>query len=162
MTTLETLSLCLLGVVVFVGILRGVLDRAWLPFLVSLAAFPPLLVTCLHLDGLIDISSAHHPARIGSSLVAVSASMLGAHIAAKEYKRANLWGYLERPRRRAVAGRQLVACIIVFAISCTSVPALFTWTIPGEYLIVPLQILACFAVAVVLLVPERWLRWKTS
>jgi len=141
MTHLELTSLYLLGAVVAAAIFRGVLDRAWVPFLVALAAFAPLVATCAHLEGLIDISSARHPVRIGSSLVALSAAMLGAHLGKSN-------------------GRTLLACLITFSMACTSVPALLAWQLPGEWVLVPLQITACVAVLVVLLVPERWVsRW---
>jgi hypothetical protein len=52
--------------------------------------------------------------------------------------------------------RALVASVLIFASGCADIPALLAWGLPGEWVLVPLQIAVCLVVAGVLLAPERW------
>ena len=52
--------------------------------------------------------------------------------------------------------RALVASILVFASGCADIPALLAWSLPGEWVLVPLQIAVCLVVIGVLVAPERW------
>lgn len=136
--------------------------------LLALALIPPCLLILARVAGLVDISSASHPLRLVVPLLSLSLAMWAG------------WGYSRRRRRLRrirestihLAGpntvdfgiaqrkRQCWASILVFASGCTDIPALLAWRLPGEWVLVPLQIFVCLVILGVLLAPERrFSRW---
>lgn len=180
MTALEIIAIAILMPTALVCALRAPLlfVAVVVPFLASVAAA----------TGLVDTSSASHPLRLAVPLVGLSVAMANVWRESEKVRerrairRATSLLVFHKMKRdgtyfgnatqlendaRVIADneptefpRLLYASIIVFASGCTDVPALFTWHIPGEYLVVPLQIMACVAVCAILLIPERWLPWN--
>jgi hypothetical protein len=56
----------------------------------------------------------------------------------------------------AVIRRRLAASVLILASGCADIPALLAWSLPGEWVLVPLMLAVEFAVIVVLVAPERW------
>lgn len=137
---------------------------------VALALAPPCLLILARWTGLVDISSASHPLRFRVPILSLSLAMWAAWREVKAPLRPEKrWRFMGTvgvfkwekeeivPRRNT---RALYASFIVFGSGCTDIPALLTWQLPGEWVLVPLQIMACLGVLVVLLAPERWAsRW---
>lgn len=140
----------------------------WRARLLALALLPPCMLILANWAKWVDISSASHPLRWITPVSSLSLAMLVAH----RYTR---WVLVDRLARRDLAlgdverklleatlmcnSRALLASILVFASGCADVPALLMWELPGIWVLVPLQIGACFVVLGVLLVPERWVHW---
>lgn len=169
MTTLEKFA----TVALFATFLVACLRARW----VALAIAPPVLLTLAAITGLVDISSASHPLRVGTAILGVTLAMWAGWIAreaAREHHEAwerewrsnsaSLFLELEgkKPNYVAPFPRALAASILVFASDCTDIPALFTWQIPGVWVVVPLQIVVCLAVIFVLVAPERSLPWMRT
>jgi hypothetical protein len=125
--------------------------------LLSLAYVVPLWASLAAVAKLVDISSASHPLRYLVPVLSLTVAMGCAWYYATIYSPSLRAAMIHDWRRK----RRLYASIITFASSCTDIPALLFWRLPGEWVLVPLQIGACFAVVAVLCVPERWLRWMT-
>lgn len=136
---------------------------------VALAIAPPCMLILARVAGFVDISSASHPLRLATALVGISLAMWAGWKAALQLRAMTFppkskgfsawWDwYQTRSRWR----RTFCASLIVFASDCTDIPALFLWQLPGEWVLVYVQMLACFLVLTVLLLPERWLLWKVS
>lgn len=135
----------------------------------ALALAAPCLLILARWTGLVDISSASHPLRFWVPILSLTAAMWAGWVASKNLRDIGeprgTWLEIEQREMPAFANgerRKLLASIIVFASGCTDIPALLAWKLPGEWVLVPLQILACSAVLFVLLAPERWLPWKVS
>ena len=132
--------------------------------LVALSIAPGCLLIAARMAGLVDTSSASHPLRFAASLAGLSLAMLAAFKYSMELRailspRLALSGFAVWLQRRALAFRakqRIGAAVLVFASACTDIPALFFWRLPGEWVLVPLQIAVCAIVIAVLLVPERW------
>jgi hypothetical protein len=118
--------------------------RAWH---LGLAALVPFVLAALAYYGAVDISSASHPLRLLVPLASLSVALLSMFV---EFRAG---------RRKS---RVFAAGAIVFASGCSDILALPMWRIPGEWVLVPFQIFACVLALYVLLVPERWLPWKSS
>jgi hypothetical protein len=70
-----------------------------------------------------------------------------------------LWLQIEQCRMPTFADAQrrgLSASILVFASGCGDIPALLAWRIPGEWILVPVQIGMEILILGVLCAPERW------
>lgn len=152
-------ALCIL--LTFACLLAAIIRARW----VALAIAPPCLLIVARWTGLVDISSASHPLRFVVPILSLSLAMWAAYAYTASHK-LRRWQEAEVREPRVAMGtvvlnpRALYASIIVFASGCTDIPALLAWKLPGEWVLVPLQITACVAVLVVLLVPERWVsRW---
>ncbi len=142
----------------------------WRARLLALAILPPLALSAAQWLELVDTSSAHHPLRW---LVPI-ASLSGAMFAAWYYAKC-LCITLRCPSgdvgckctkldvvlsMRTNNTRALVASVLVFASGCADIPALLAWSLPGEWVLVPLQIAVCLVVTGVLVAPERWLHGR--
>jgi hypothetical protein len=132
----------------------------------ALALLPPCLLILVRMAGLVDISRASHPLRWIVPIVSLGVAALGAVAYMKEWREdshARYGSVIERGWMRAErlkSLRALISCILIFASGCTDIPALFAWQLPGEWIIVPLQIAVCLTILGVLLAPERWVsRW---
>ena len=160
MTTAESLAAWLL-VSVFVACL-------WRARLLALAILPPLALSAVQWLERVDTSSASHPLRWLVPITSLSVAMFAAWCEAKKpaVARKQIWQRLpnvglfrhevkvDEPVR---SPRALVASILVFASGCADIPALLAWSLPGEWVLVPLQIAVCLVVTGVLVAPERWL-----
>jgi hypothetical protein len=158
---------------------------------VALALLPPVALILARTTGLVDTSSASHPLRwavpvAGLLLAAWAAWRYTQDVLAKRAKRRKgalslLWGmkrsgeYVGRPsqvRKDAYQiadneprpfPRRLLAAILVFGSDCADLPGLLLWRLPGDWVVIPLQIAACASILAVLLIPERWLmKWNGS
>jgi hypothetical protein len=134
--------------------------------LLSMAILPALLLIGVRTSGLVDTSSASHPLRVAVPLMGLSVAMLSAwreaqvRVVIPPLPEGDLTPWLHQMRLLDGHKRRFWASVIVFASSCTDIPALFTWQLPGEWVLVYVQILACSLVLLVLFLPERWLPWK--
>jgi hypothetical protein len=166
MTTAESFAAWLL-----VPVLLACLRRARL---LALAILPPLALSAAQWLELIDTSSAHHPIRWLVPITGLSAAMFAAWRYSRtwldvrgslrpledilESRGSPSLVTLRQMRTDAIAYylRALVASILVFASGCADIPALLAWSLPGEWVLVPLQIAVCLVVIGALLAPERW------
>jgi hypothetical protein len=134
----------------------------------AVALLPPCLLILARMAGLVDISSASHPLRWIVPVASLGVAALGAYahirriqyIRSPEFVKHGFAVWRERERFIPDQYRGLISCILIFASGCTDIPALFAWQLPGEWIIVPLQIAVCVTILGVLLAPERWVsRW---
>ena len=144
---------------------------------VALALAPAVALILASWAGLVDLSSASHPARwivplvgaLGAAGAAIvedraerrrrkeweqkrteAIEMLGEHWA-------NKW-----PKYVPLVPRATIAALLVFGSDIVDLVALHPkiWEIPGTWAITPIQIIVCVSVGVVLLAPERWvIKW---
>jgi hypothetical protein len=144
----------------------------WRARLLALAILPPLTLSVVQWLKLTDTSSAHHPLRWLTPIASLSAATLSAY---REARGQTMWivlapkqgSYRSPPQQHLRLGfpwpvnkRALVASILVFASGCADIPALLAWSLPGEWILVPLQIAVCLVVTGVLIAPERWFRGR--
>lgn len=147
----------------------------WRARLLVLAILPPLALSAAQWLELVDTSSAHHPLRWLVSVTSLSVAMFAAWRYCRtwldvrnslrpledilESRGSPSLVVLQQMRTDAIAYylRALVASVLIFASGCADIPALLAWGLPGEWVLVPLQIAVCLVVAGVLLAPERWL-----
>ena len=156
MTTAESLAAWLL-VSVFVACL-------WRARLLALAILPPLALSAVQWLERVDTSSASHPLRWLVPIASLSAALLSIHVDAAKLAfvrspRLTMMGYAiwaQRDIIKAAIKRRLTASILVFASGCADIPALLAWGLPGEWVLVPLQVAVCLVVIGVLIAPERW------
>ena len=144
---------------------------------VALALAPAVALILASWTGLVDLSSASHPARWIVPLVGA----LGAGWAA--WKATDAHRKLERkilryPYTKTAHVESLnaetrawqlrygllpgVAALLVFGSDIVDLVALHPkiWEIPGVWAITPIQIIVCVSILVVLLAPERWVvKW---
>ncbi len=141
----------------------------WRARLLALAILPPLALSAAQWLELVDTSSAHHPLRWLVPIASLSVAMFVAARAASRMRYVlpwirrsadQVWHRVYTRRREVRFGhtnaRALVASILVFASGCADIPALLAWSLPGEWVLVPLQIAVCLVVIGVLVAPERW------
>ncbi len=155
---------------------------------VALALAPAVALILASWTGLVDLSSASHPARwlvplVGAVLAGLAGSM--AFIASKEAELEELRlieDFLRLRREgtfigsiadakhnaRVIAGVHVhavafLAALLVFGSDIVDLVALHPkiWEIPGVWAITPIQIIVCVSILVVLLAPERWIIWAT-
>lgn len=140
----------------------------WRARLLALAILPPLALSAVQWLELVDTSSAPHPLRWLVPVASLSVAMFAAYTEARRPRasRAVLlaahapvaefgfrWQWY---RAKFYDVRALAASILVFASGCADIPALLAWSLPGEWVLVPLQIAVCLVVIGVLVAPERW------
>jgi hypothetical protein len=139
---------------------------------VALALLPPVALILARTAGLVDTSSASHPLRWA---VPVAGALLAAWAAYIEARGQTMWLILApkkgpyrsppRPNLRVPIPwppnkRVITAALLVFGSDCADLPGLLLWRLPGDWVVIPLQIAACASILAVLLVPERWLmKW---
>jgi hypothetical protein len=160
MTTAESLAAWLL-----VPVLLACLWRARL---LALAILPPLALSIVQWLDLVDTSSASHPLRWLVPIASLSAAMFAAFTETRKPRasRAVLWAARAPVREFGLRWqfyrakfydvRTLVASVLIFASGCADIPALLAWSLPGEWVLVPLQIAVCLVVIGALVAPERW------
>lgn len=150
-----------------------------LPFLCAIAALfrarivlvplaPGLGLIAARWLGLVDLSSASHPARL---LVPLASLVLAFGVALYE-QRAELRRH-EGERMAVIRAcqangeitlpktpiwRALACTVLLFASSAVDLLALPLWRLPGLWALVPVQIGVCLLVLGALLAPERWIR----
>ena len=137
---------------------------------VALALAPAVALILASWAGLVDLSSASHPARWIVPLVGA----LGAGWAAGWYnhmrhhwldlRRTNLVKLHDALIVRIINGyiRAFYAALLVFGSDAVDLVALHPkiWGIPGTWAITPIQIIVCVSILVVLMAPERWVvKW---
>lgn len=176
MTTLETLASFLL--------LPILLACLWRARLLAVAIVPPLGLAFAQAFDLVDTSSASHPLRFAVPILSMSVAMGVALVEARRLRQKRdtrrakaedlFWNmkakgeFVGRPSQVKAAAhkiadaepkptpRALAASVLVFASGCGDVPALLAWRIPGEWVLVPVQIVMSLAILGVLCAPERW------
>jgi hypothetical protein len=176
MTPLETLASWLL--------LPILVACLWRARLLALAIVPPLGLAIVQAFDLMDTSSASHPLRFVVPLLSMSVAMGVAFVEVKRWRQERdrrretaldlFWEmkakgeYLGRPSQlkkdaHAIAdaeprgaNRAIPASILVFASGCGDIPALLAWRIPGEWVLVPVQVGMEVLILGVLCAPERW------
>jgi hypothetical protein len=164
MTTLETIASWLL--------LPILLACLWRARLLALAIVPAFALAFVQAFDLVDTSSASHPLRFVVPILSLSAAMGAAWAYARKIAK---YMRLQIPKRSpafhdlfdvkfgelvSVYRRRTLASILVFASGCGDIPALLAWRIPGEWILVPVQIGMEVLILGVLCAPERWLwRW---
>lgn len=140
---------------------------------VALALAPAVALILASWTGLVDISSASHPARwivplvgaLGAAYASYNEITLPATLAeAERMVDPRIWSAFEHLHHRIRLRnlRALYAAILVFGSDIVDLVALHPkiWEIPGVWAIVPLQIIVCVSVLAVLLAPERWVaKW---
>jgi hypothetical protein len=148
MTTLETFASFLL--------LPILLACLWRARLLALAIVPPLALAIVQAFDLVDTSSASHPLRFVVPVLSMSVAMYSAQL---EVRWPLLRAKLPDDHTRLLWRRDyrpLVASILVFASGCGDIPALLAWRIPGEWILVPVQVGVEILILGVLCAPERW------
>jgi hypothetical protein len=163
MTPLETIASWLL--------LPILLACLWRARLLALAIVPPLGLAFVQGFDLVDTSSASHPLRFVVPALSLSVAMAVAWRESRKPTptlvrtaiRAELRNKLGWYNSTWRDSRALVASILVFASGCGDIPALLAWRIPGEWVLVPVQIGMEVLILGVLCAPERWFgRWIGS
>ena len=142
---------------------------------VALALAPAVVLILASWTGLVDLSSASHPARWLAPLVGAMGAGWAAWYYARKINTLPPWitrkiqpsfrGAYKRARAKRFGyrgHRARLSAILVFSSDCVDLVALHPkiWEIPGVWAIVPLQIIVCVSVLAVLLAPERWVaKW---
>ena len=137
---------------------------------VALALAPAVALILASWAGLVDLSSASHPARwivpLVGALGAGGAGFIYAKIIRSYLDHAKLMvdlcGEAALQQARNGAYRGIIAALLVFGSDIVDLVALHPkiWEIPGVWAITPIQIIVCVSVLVVLMAPERWVvKW---
>jgi hypothetical protein len=155
MTPLETIASWLL--------LPVILACLWRARPLALAIAPPALLILARVAGLVDTSSASHPLRFVVPVLSMSVAMGVAYYSTKRLapmvsapKSKGFSAWWDWFVLRASLRRMRRASILVFASGCGDIPALLAWCIPGEWVLVPVQVGVEILILGVLCAPERW------